>query len=156
MALEIDVPEDCKNRWRQEQCRIPEKLRRIKWWWTNFSNEFIYFSGCWITLTTFAGISAALASSYLCTNSAEASVGDCFWSNDVSQGISVSPKQMIYLNPFITFPPPTTLIPFKYGSGDSEEPIGSDVIYTLIETDHLPDEYRVPSLEVNFKLSAVS
>jgi hypothetical protein len=84
------------------------------------------------------GITAALASSYLCANTAEASVGDCFWSNEVSQGISVSPKQLIYLNPFITFPQAPSLIPFKFTPENMEGFSGSDVVYTLIETDLLP------------------
>lgn len=95
----------------------------------------------------FAGVTAALASSYLCANSAEATVGDCFWSNDVSQGISVSPKQLIYLNPFISFPQSPSTIPFKSTLQVVAESAESDLIYTLIETE-LPDENRTQSLEV--------
>jgi hypothetical protein len=117
----------------------------------NFFNEFIYFSGSWITLCCIPGITAALASSYLCANSAEASVSDCFWSNDVSQGISVTPKQLVFLNPFITFPQPPGVIPFKFGPKDLPESSNGDVIYTLIETDFIPaDNQQTPMLEVIF------
>jgi hypothetical protein len=69
----------------------------------------------------------------------------------------VSPKQLIYLNPFITFPQPPSLIPFKFSPGDAGESAESDVIYTLIETDLLPEENRAPGFEViGGKLSAVS
>ena len=101
------------------------------------------------TLAHVSGITAALASSDLCVNSAEASVGDCFWSNDVSQGISVTPKQLIFLNPFITFPQPVGMIPFSFGSKNVMESSESDVIYTLIETDLIPAEnQQAPALEV--------
>lgn len=95
------------------------------------------------------GITAALASSDLCVNSGEASVGDCFWSNEVSQGISVSPKQLIFLNPFISFPQAPGVIPFKFGSKDVSEPSEDDVIYALIETDLFPIfDQPAPALEV--------
>lgn len=101
------------------------------------------------TLAHISGIEEALASSDLCVNSAEASVGDCFWSNDISQGISVTPKQLIFLNPFITFPPSSGMIPFFFGPTSFEESSESDVIYTLIETDLNPAEYQqTPALEV--------
>lgn len=90
-----------------------------------------------------------MASSDLCVNSSDASVGDCFWSNDVSQGISVSPKQLIFLNPFISFPQPAGHVPFQSKAVDGFETDGDDVIYALIEADLLPlFNHPVPSLEV--------
>lgn len=84
------------------------------------------------------GIASALASSDLCVNSGECSVDDCFWSNDISQGISVTPKQKVYLNPFITFPSTCSNIPFKFASNNFELDGGSENFYALVETDLLP------------------
>lgn len=95
------------------------------------------------------GLSSALASSDLCVNSGEAFVDDCFWSNDVSQGISVSPKQLVYLNPFISFPQTPGLIPFSVTSKEAPDTRSDDVVYTLIETDLLPlFDQQAPALEV--------
>jgi hypothetical protein len=87
-------------------------------------------------------MTVAFATSELAVNSSEATVGDCFWSNEVSQGISVSPKQQIFLNPFVTFPQPPSLIPFKVSLKDVSDNAGDDVIYTLIETDLLPISHQ--------------
>lgn len=84
------------------------------------------------------GITSALASSDLCVNSGECSVDDCFWSNEISQGISVAPKQKVYLNPFITFPGACCSIPFKFASNNLELDGGSENFYALVETDLLP------------------
>lgn len=94
-----------------------------------------------------------MASSDLCVNSSEASVGDCFWSNDVSQGISVTPKQLIFLNPFISFPQPLAgHVPFHFKAIDGPEAVGDDVIYALIEADLLPlFNHPVPALEVIYR-----
>lgn len=90
-----------------------------------------------------------MASSELCVNSGEASVGDCFWSNDVSQGISVSPKQIIFLNPFVSFPQPPSLVPFAVTAGDAPELLG-ETIYALIEADLLPHlDQQGTALEVS-------
>jgi hypothetical protein len=83
-------------------------------------------------------MAAALASSDLCVNSGETSVGDCFWSNDNSHGISVSPKQIVYMNPFVTFPQAPAFIPFAFNSADTSSSKSEDTIFTLIEIDLLP------------------
>lgn len=94
-------------------------------------------------------MTAALASSDLCVNSSEVTVGDCFWSNDFSQGITVSPKQQLFLNPFITFPQPNGTIPFSFSPKNQPETSRGDVIYTLIESDLLPlMNQPEPALEV--------
>jgi hypothetical protein len=99
----------------------------------------------------FLGIAAALATSDLCINSGEASVGDCFWSNDTSQGISVAPKQLIYMNPFITFPPAPGIVPFRFCEKDITVSDKDDKIFTLIETDLLPHfDQQASALEVKF------
>jgi hypothetical protein len=96
----------------------------------------------------------ALATSDLCINSGEASVGDCFWSNDVSQGISVAPKQLIYMNPFITFPSAPGIIPFSFSEKDVEVSEKDNKIFTLIETDLLPHfNQQASALEVKFASS---
>lgn len=95
-----------------------------------------------------SGITAALATSDLCVNSSEATVNDCFWSNDISQGISVTPKQLIFLNPFITFPTSPGFVPFKFACHEAPDTTADDVIYTLIETDLLPPTSQSSSLEV--------
>ncbi|CRK91616.1 CLUMA_CG005270, isoform A [Clunio marinus] len=95
-----------------------------------------------------AGITAALATSDLCVNSSEAVVGECFWSNDVSQGISVSPKQMIFMNPFVTFPQPPSYIPFKTTTDEAPGIYKDDVIYTLIEADLIQAPENQQSLEI--------
>lgn len=96
-------------------------------------------------------MSAALATSDLCVNSGEAFVGDCFWSNDVSQGISVAPKQLIYLNPFITFPQAPGLVPFSFKDRDINLSKKDETIFTLIETDLLPlFNQQTTALEVTF------
>lgn len=87
-------------------------------------------------------------SSDLCVNVGEAVVGDSFWSNEVSQGITVSPNQLIFLNPFITFPQPTGLIPFNF-EAKALDGFSDDAIYALIEADLLPLlNHPVPALEV--------
>lgn len=95
-----------------------------------------------------------MAPSDLCVNFSDATVGDCFWSNDISQGISVAPKQLIYLNPFVTFPqPPGGHVPFNFShsTGSSSE---DAVIYVLIETDLLPlFNQEAPALEVSVVLA---
>lgn len=93
-------------------------------------------------------MTSALASSDLCVNSGEASVDDCFWTNDVSLGISVSPKQLVYLNPFISFPQAPGLIPFSVASRDAPDTSSGDIIYTLIETDLVPLFNQQVPLEV--------
>ena len=93
---------------------------------------------------------AALASSDLCLNSSEAAIQDCFWSNDFSQGISISPKQVLYINPFITFPAPPSLVPFTYSVKNLPEISKDDVIHALIEADLIPDsDLSSPVLEVS-------
>jgi len=92
----------------------------------------------------------ALASSDICVNSSEATVHDCFWSNDISQGISISPKQILYINPFITFRAPPSLIPFSYSVKNLPEISENDVIHALIEADLIPDtNLSLPVLEVS-------
>lgn len=94
---------------------------------------------------------AALASSDICVNSAEATVQDCFWSNEMSQGISIGPKQILYINPFITFPSAPSLIPFSYSPKDIPESNKNDVIHALIEAELIPDftSSSHPILEVH-------
>lgn len=92
----------------------------------------------------------ALASSDICVNSSEATVQDCFWSNDISQGISISPKQILYINPFITFPTPPSLIPFSYSVKSVPEITKNDVIHALIEAELVPEtNLLLPVLEVS-------
>jgi hypothetical protein len=94
-------------------------------------------------------MATAVAASEICVNSAEATVQDCFWSNEISQAISVSPKQIVYINPFITFPTAPSLIPFSFDKTDVPESIRGDVIHALIEADLNPHENRnAPTLEV--------
>lgn len=96
----------------------------------------------------FKGIATALASSDICVNSAEATVQECIWSNDVAQGISITPKQIVYVNPFITFPTPPSLIPFPFS--EQNVPESSKTIYALIEVDLNPEEnQQLPPFEVN-------
>ncbi|XP_070491225.1 uncharacterized protein Hcs isoform X2 [Chironomus tepperi] len=91
----------------------------------------------------------ALASSDICVNSSEATVQDCFWSNDISQGISISPKQILYINPFITFPTPPSLIPFSYSVKSVPEITKNDVIHALIEAELVPEtNLSLPVLEI--------
>lgn len=98
----------------------------------------------------FVGMVTALASSDICVNSSEATVHDCFWSNDISQGISISPKQILYINPFITFRTPPSLIPFSYSVKSLPEISEKDVIHALIEADLIPDtNLSLPVLEVS-------
>lgn len=97
----------------------------------------------------FKGIATALATSDICVNSAEATVQECIWSNEVAQGISITPKQIVYVNPFITFPPPPSLIPFPFGERNVPEPNKKDVIHALIEVDLNPEENQLPPFEVN-------
>lgn len=110
------------------------------------------FSGCWHRINNrlfvcFKGIATALASSDICVNSAEATVQECIWSNDVAQGISITPKQIVYVNPFITFPPPPSLIPFPFS--EQNVPESSKTIYALIEVDLNPEEnQQLPPFEV--------
>jgi hypothetical protein len=95
----------------------------------------------------------ALASSDICVNSSEATVHDCFWSNDISQGISISPKQILYINPFITFPTPPSLIPFSYSVKNLPEFAKNDVIHALIEAELIPDtNLSLPVLEVSHSI----
>jgi hypothetical protein len=99
------------------------------------------------------GIATALASSDICVNSSEATVQECIWSNELSQGISILPKQILYINPFITFPPPPSLIPFCSTSqcvSDLSNRKENDVIHALIEAELNPDDNRDrPIFEVN-------
>lgn len=102
------------------------------------------------------GMATALASSDICVNSAEATVHDCFWSNDVSQGISISPKQILYINPFISFPNAPSLVPFTYNSNNFPELSKNDVIHALIEADLVPEfNSSHPVLEVIFSTFAI-
>ncbi|KAL7018719.1 hypothetical protein ACKWTF_010880 [Chironomus riparius] len=95
------------------------------------------------------GMVTALASSDICVNSSEASVHDCFWSNDISQGISISPKQILYINPFITFPTPPSLIPFSYSAKNLPDIGKNDVIHALIEAELVPEtNLSLPVLEI--------
>lgn len=94
------------------------------------------------------GVRTALAASDLCVNSAEALVGDCFWSNEVSQGISVSPKQLVFLNPFISFPRPTGMLPFNFDADKELEADDVEAIYALIESDLNPLFNDPATLEV--------
>lgn len=96
-------------------------------------------------------MATAFVSSDICVNSAEASVSDCFWTNEISQGISVMPKQIIYVNPFITFHSAPSLFPFSYSKHDIPELSKNDVVvHALIEADLNPNENRnLPMLEVS-------
>ena len=92
----------------------------------------------------------ALASSDICVNSYEATVQDCFWSNDISQGISISPKQILYINPFITFPTPPSLIPFTFSAKNIPEISKKDIIHALIEVELAHEtDLSLPVLEVS-------
>lgn len=99
----------------------------------------------------FKGIATALATSDICVNSAEASVQECIWSNELAQGISITPKQIVYVNPFITFPPPPSLIPFPFGESHVPESNNrKDVIHALIEVELNPEENpQLQPFEVN-------
>lgn len=89
----------------------------------------------------FIGIATAFASSDICVNSSEATVQECIWSNEVAQGISIAPKQIVFVNPFISFPPPPSLIPFSHADHRSVSTSSkNDVIYALIEADLNPEE----------------
>lgn len=95
----------------------------------------------------FKGIATALASSDICENSAEATVQECIWSNEIAQGISILPKQIVYVNPFISFPTPPSLIPFP--CGEEIVPDSNDVIHALIEVELNPEENQLPPFAVN-------
>lgn len=98
----------------------------------------------------FAGGSTSFAVSELGTNSSSAAVVDCIWSNQNSQGISVMPKQVIFMSPFVTFPSPPSLYPFKVSNSDVLVDLNvPGIIYTLIEADLLPMS-SLSSLEVIF------
>jgi hypothetical protein len=100
----------------------------------------------------FSGGSSSFAVSELGTNSSSAGVVDCIWSSENSQGISVMPKQVIFLNPFVTFPPPPSLYPFKVSNLNAMiDSNMSGIIYTLIEADLLPMS-SLTSLEVIFMI----
>lgn len=95
-------------------------------------------------------MATTLASSDICVNSSEATVQDCFWSNNISQGISITPKQILYINPFITFPTPPSLIPFSYSVKSVPEITKNDVIHALIEAELVPEtNLSLPVLEVS-------
>lgn len=98
----------------------------------------------------FIGIATALASSDICVNSSEATVQECIWSNELAQGIAIAPKQILYVNPFITFPPSPSLIPFSYASEKSlPQSSKGDFVYALIEADLNPeDNHNRPVFEV--------
>jgi hypothetical protein len=69
------------------------------------------------------------------------------WSNELAQGISIAPKQILYVNPFITFPPSPSLIPFSVSAeGCLPQSSKSDVIYALIEADLNPEENKNQSV----------
>lgn len=97
----------------------------------------------------FVGMATALATSEICVNSSEATVQDCFWSNDISQAISVAPKQIVYINPFITFPLAPSLIPFSYSKVDNNvDSTKNDVIHALIEADLNPQQQENHNIQV--------
>ncbi|CAO1422133.1 unnamed protein product [Diamesa hyperborea] len=87
-------------------------------------------------------LSATSITSDLCSNQYNATIIDCFWSNDYSQGVSVTPLQKIHLAPFITFPESPCKIPFNFTSTDDLVIVNKDAIYTLIETDLLPSDIQ--------------
>ncbi|KAG5672282.1 hypothetical protein PVAND_002419 [Polypedilum vanderplanki] len=95
------------------------------------------------------GMATVLAASEICSNSGEAVVHDCFWSNDLSQAISVTPKQILYINPFITFPIAPNLIPFSFGNTNIPDSTKNDVIHALIEADlNTQENANAPALEI--------
>lgn len=97
------------------------------------------------------GMATVLATSEICVNSAEATVKDCFWSNEISQAISVLPKQILYLSPFITFPLAPNLIPFSFSNADSVlDSTRKDVIHALIEADLNPQQenFNIQAVEI--------
>lgn len=102
-------------------------------------------------------MATAFATSDLCLNSSEATVQECFWSNEMSQGISIAPKQILYINPFITFPTPPSLIPFSYSVKDVGDLNSDDIIHALIEADLNPvDNKDLQVFEVKFFMQIIS
>ncbi|CAO1443290.1 unnamed protein product [Diamesa serratosioi] len=83
-------------------------------------------------------VNAGSITSDLCSNQYNSTIIDCFWSNDYSRGISVTPLQKLHLAPFITFPDSTSKIPFNFTSTNDLVIVNEDAIYTLIETDLFP------------------
>lgn len=85
----------------------------------------------------------------------EATVSDCFWSNDASQGMEVTPKQLIYLKPFVAFPQSPGPTPFKFTHRDVNSNEDS-VIYALVETDLIPlFNQQDPALKVSVDFSSL-
>lgn len=64
----------------------------------------------------------------------------------------MSPKQLVFLNPFISFPQPAGHVPFQFKATDGPEADGDDVIYALIEAELLPlFNHPEPALEVIYR-----
>lgn len=77
------------------------------------------------------------ASSELCKNKKESRIIDSFWHRDLGRGCSVQPKQVISIDPWITFPVSPHSIPVNIQS-NSRESDPETAIYVLVEAKAFP------------------
>lgn len=79
-----------------------------------------------------------VATSDLCTNASAARIADVIWSADDRQGVALTPKQQLTLEPWIEFPAAPSLVPFDVGPGTfrwaKEHDESAAKLYVLLET----------------------
>lgn len=81
----------------------------------------------------FADPTDATISSDLCMNQRDARIVDVLWHHGSQRGCTVKPRQIVSINPWITFPKSPLNIPIKFTGPVAESPAGPDSIFMLVE-----------------------
>lgn len=95
-----------------------------------------------ITLVGHVDCTHAAATSDLCTNASKARIADVIWHEDDRQGIALSPRQQLLLDPWISFPEAPHLVPFEVQPTQGLRLDEEQVMYALLETQLSPVEPR--------------
>lgn len=82
------------------------------------------------------------ATSDLCTNASQARISDVIWHENDRQGIALTPKQHVLLDPWISFPQAPNLIPFEVQTHAGLQLDEQQLLYALLETQIFPVEPR--------------
>lgn len=95
-----------------------------------------------ITLFALVDCTHAAATSDLCTNASKARIADVIWHEDDRQGIALSPRQQLLLDPWISFPQSPHLVPFEVQPTLGLRLDEEQLMYALLETQLSPVEPR--------------
>lgn len=101
---------------------------------------FIWMSHNNLWRCCYIGNYTNLVASDVCVNHAKARVVDMLWHYDSLRGVAISPKQILWLNSWTSFPNGSSLIPVDLDANSSTqlELDENNIVHLLLETELMP------------------